>query len=81
MPDRRRTCACQGMIRRSRGEPSAFEDRVGYEYLTLRGSEEHSVLLGVRVQTGNDLELLYWERRFERTYTRRGQKNTVQGTQ
>ena len=56
-----------------------FDNRQGYEYLTLRGNEESSVLIGLRKQVGNTLELLNWERRLEGTYRRRsgGRVNRV----
>ena len=43
----------------------SFEDRDSFEYLTLRGIEQASLLLGVRARSGNDLTLLHWDRRFE----------------
>ena len=42
-----------------------MKERDAYEYLTLRGSEEHSVLIGVRAGPGTELQLLFWERRDE----------------
>jgi len=48
--------------------PPGFEKRESYEYLTIRGSEEISVLIGLRANTDNDLSLVFWERRFEGTY-------------
>ena len=51
-----------------------FDNRQGYEYLTLRGNEESSVLIGLRKEVGNTLELLNWERRFEGRYKRKGGK-------
>jgi len=45
-----------------------FGNRQGYEYITLRGNEECSILIGLRKQVGNTLDLLNWERRFEGTY-------------
>ena len=50
---------------------NSFEMRPGYQYLTLRGSEESSVLVGVRQGSGNTLVLLDWERRLEGEYKRR----------
>ena len=58
----------------STGDESArqgdLESRNGFAYLTLRGCEESSILLGIRSRTGNSLELLFWERRREGTYRR-----------
>ncbi len=51
--------------------PHSLESRDSYEYLTLRGCEECSVLIGVRKQVGAALELLFWERRYEGRYKRR----------
>ena len=51
--------------------PPGFEKRESYEYLTIRGSEEISVLIGLRANTGNDLSLVFWERRFEGTYKKK----------
>jgi len=48
----------------------SLESRDGFAYLTLRGCEESSILLGIRSRTGNSLELLFWERRREGTYRR-----------
>ena len=52
-----------------------MNERDAYQYLTLRGSEEHSVLIGVRVGSGTDLEMLFWERRFEGFYKRKNKNN------
>ena len=46
----------------------SFEGRDSFQYLTLRGTEQASVLLGVRARSGNDLTLLHWDRRFEGYY-------------
>ena len=46
-----------------------FENRQSYEYLTLRGDEECSLLIGVRKEVCNALDLLNWERRCEGQYT------------
>ena len=48
-----------------------LKSRDSYEYLTIRGCEESSILIGLRASSGNDLELLDWERRLECQYTRR----------
>ena len=40
-----------------------------HAYLTLRGAEKASVCLAVRVETAEDIELLYWERKYEGLYT------------
>ena len=60
---------------RSTGAPGSaavaadeFDKRHSYEYLTLRGAEDSSVLLGVRAAVANKLELLHWERRREGQY-------------
>ena len=51
------------------GDPTApqgsLERRDGFAYLTLRGCEDSSVLVAVRNEMGNRLELLDWERRRE----------------
>ena len=48
--------------------PPGLEGRESFEYLTLRGSEECSVLIGLRATMGNQLTLVWWDRRFEGTY-------------
>ena len=48
----------------------SLESRDSYRYLTLRGAEESSILIGIRQSTGMDLELLFWERRHEGAYKR-----------
>ena len=53
------------------GQERRFEDRPGYQYITIRGDEEDSVLIGVREESGNTLELLDWERREWGRYRRR----------
>ena len=53
------------------GHQPGFNCRQGYQYLTLRGNEECSVLVGVRQESGNTLELLDWERHWEGAYRRR----------
>ena len=57
------------------GDPTAaegsLERRDGFAYLTLRGCEDSSVLVVVRNEMGNRLELLDWERRREGRYKRR----------
>jgi hypothetical protein len=54
------------------GDPSApkhsLESRKGYEYLTLRGDEASSVLVGLRTEIGNSLELLFWKRLYHGQY-------------
>ena len=37
-------------------------ERPAFEYLTMRGQEASSVLLGVRANTGRRVELLHWDR-------------------
>ena len=61
------------------GQSCGFDSRPGYQYMTLRGDEADSVLVGVRQESGNTLELLDWERREEGTYRRRsgGQEQTI----
>ena len=49
--------------------------RDGYEYLTIRGQEASSLLVGVRTNHGNGLELLDWERRREGEYKRRSRNS------
>jgi len=39
--------------------------RSSFEYLVIRGREECSLLIAVRVNIAKSLECLYWERRFE----------------
>ena len=57
------------------GDPTApqgsLERRDGFAYLTLRGCEDSSILVAVRNEMGNRLELLDWERRREGRYRRR----------
>ena len=54
-------------------EEEHFGNRQSFEYITLRGNEDSSILIGLRKQVGNTLDLLNWERRFEGTYSvRRG---------
>ena len=57
------------------GDPNAPEGslqrRDGFEYLTLRGQEDSSVLVALRNETGNRLDLLDWERRRAGRYRRR----------
>ena len=53
------------------GQTQGFGSRPGFQYLTLRGDEECSVLVGLRQESGNTLELLNWDRRFEGRYKRR----------
>ena len=51
---------------------SDIQHRQLHDYLTLRGDETSSVLLGVRMDTALSLELLCWDRRQEGTYTTKG---------
>ena len=51
--------------------PPGLEGRESFEYLTLRGCEEISVLIGLRATMGNQLSLVSWDRRFEGTYKRK----------
>ena len=51
--------------------PQSLQARDAYEYLTLRGSEESSVLIGIHKHMGSALGLLFWERRHEGRYRRR----------
>ena len=51
--------------------PQSLQARDAYEYPTLWGSEESSVLIGIRKQMGSALDLLFWERRHEGRYRRR----------
>ena len=45
-----------------------FSERDDHEYLTLRGNETSSVLLGVRSVVADSIELLLWSRWFEGNY-------------
>ncbi len=59
-------------VGKPRGKPAkSLLERDSWEYLTLRGREESSVLIGIRKQMGSALELLFWDRRFEGKYKRR----------
>lgn len=49
----------------------AMQARDAVKYLTIRGSEEQSALIGVRAGIGNELELVYWERRLEGEFPKR----------
>ena len=53
------------------GHQSGFDSRQEYQYLTLRGYEESSVLVGVRQESGNQLALLDWGRRPESRYNKK----------
>ena len=57
------------------GDPAApegsLDQRDGYAYLTLRGCEGTSILLGVRNEVATQISLVDWERRREGTYKRR----------
>ena len=66
---------CSEELLRLPGEPAvagaakgSLEAREAFEYLTIRGREDSSVLIGVRAQTGNSIQLVYWDRRFDGTY-------------
>ena len=54
---------------------NVMDQRDAFSYLTIRGHEEHSILLGVRQGLGTDLKMLFWERRDEGTYRRSGRHN------
>jgi hypothetical protein len=54
------------------GEEGSLESRQGYEYLTVRGKEEKSVLIGVRSNQANGIKLLNWQRRLEGEYKNTG---------
>ena len=56
-----------------------FRNREGFEYITLRGNEDSSILIGLRKHSGNTLDLLNWERRLEGTYATR-RRGTGGGT-
>ena len=60
---------CQG---NEHAPSKSLDRRDAFAYLTLRGTENNSVLIGVRERTGSALELLDWERRFEGKYKRKG---------
>ena len=51
------------------GEPAVagIHGRREREYLTIRGDEDVSLLLGVRTDTAHNLSLLYWKRKLEGT--------------
>ena len=49
-------------------QPKTIWHRDSWQYMTLRGSEPRSLLIGVRANQGNDLRLLHWERRVEGRY-------------
>ena len=52
-----------------------LESRNGHEYLTLRGNEEVSVLVGVRSAVADGIETLLWHRKEEGEYrARKGSK-------
>ena len=53
---------------------SCFEARRSHEYITLRGKEEVSVLVGVRSAVAEKMELLLWDRKYEGDYKCRGGK-------
>ena len=47
---------------------TTLESRDGHEYLTLRGNEEVSVLVGVRSAVADGIERALWNRREEGEY-------------
>ena len=49
-----------------------FEARPSYEYISLRGKGEVSVLVGVRSAVADKMELLFWDRKADGTYKNRG---------
>ena len=52
-----------------------FEQRDGYEYITQRGQEEVSVLVGVRSAVADTIETLHWSRKEDGEYrARKGSK-------
>ena len=53
-----------------------FADRSGHDYLTMRGSEKSSNLLGVRSAVADSMELLFWERKYEGVYKTKGKNKT-----
>ena len=60
----------EGKDPRVRGAQQAkrFGDRDDHDYLTLRGTEESSNLLGVRSAVADSMELLFWLRKHEGDY-------------
>ena len=56
----------------------SLQHRDGYKYLTLRGQEESSVLIGVRTEIAHAGKQLYWERRYDGDYRAgRGKKRAA----
>ena len=53
-----------------------FEERAGHDYLTMRGNEESSNLLGVRSAVADSMELLFWLRKYEGDYKTKGKNKT-----
>ena len=49
-------------------QASSFSERDTHEYLSIRGNEHSSVLLGVRSAVADSIELLLWSRWFEGNY-------------
>ena len=62
--------AVEGKDPRVAGDHQAkrFGDRACHDYLTLRGTEESSNLLGVRSAVADSMELLFWLRKYESDY-------------
>ena len=54
----------------------SLDARPAFQYLTIRGNEEASVLIGLRAQTGNEIKLLHWERRDDGPYKSRSRGKT-----
>ena len=46
--------------------------RSSFEHLVIRGREQCSILIAVRVNIAKSLECLYWERRFEGEHRNKG---------
>ena len=57
-----------------------MEQRDAPQYLTIRGNEESTLLLGVREGIGNELKLINWERKLECTYHRKSKNATSRAT-
>ena len=56
----------------------SLQHRDGYKYLTLRGQEESSVLIGARTEIAHTIKQLYWERRYDGDYrVGRGKKRAA----
>ena len=49
----------------SSADADALASRPGFEYLTIRGREECSILVAARATMARSLTCLHWERRFE----------------